>query len=232
MNCEDVKTKLIDYYEGELRDKERVSIEGHLRKCGECLGELDQFIYTLELTLQSSAVPELPDTFWSQFTIEVLNKIQQEEKKKEMLWPFQIFNVPHVRLNFATVTWMMLLIFMLGFLGYHGYVNYLGDQNLPTPTVTREEESLKVDVDALFTMFQKDPQGSEDLVNSILDGITLDKVEDILNYELVLLEMNSEMNSVFDIHDIEGTEAYIEALLKDLNEQEKEILLSKLYNMI
>ncbi len=39
MRCEDVESRLIDYYHGELETKERLSVAGHLSDCGGCASE-------------------------------------------------------------------------------------------------------------------------------------------------------------------------------------------------
>jgi hypothetical protein len=226
MKCEDVKTKLIDYYEGELQNRERDVVEVHLKECGECLTELDQFIYTLELVLRSSSVPELPDTFWSQFTTDVLHKIQQERQTEKAPLPFRFFELPYIRIDMTTLAWAAIFVFILGLLGYYGYVGYVRDQSLSDQVVQQGEE--RIDIETLARMFQEDSQNSQDLLTNILEEAPLEEVEDIIDYEMVLLEMNSG----FDMYDIDGTEAYIESLLKDLNEKEKEALLSKLYSMI
>jgi len=227
MNCEDVRTKLIDYYEGELDKKEQNLMEIHLRGCGRCLVELDQVIHTLELVLPSFSVPELPEVFWSQFTVNVMNSIRKEKEKSPV--PFQRFRLPRIEFGFANVALAALLLLVLGFLGYRGYIDFFKDRHLTEKVAQKQEVQVqKPEVNVLVKMLQEDPQSDENVLNSILDGMTLDKVEDIIDYELVLLEMNS----VFDMSDVDGTEAYVESLLKNLDEKEKEILLSKLHNMI
>ncbi len=228
MNCEDVRIRLIDYYEGELNHQEQNFLEGHLRRCKSCLIELDQFIYTLELVLRSCFVPELPDVFWSQFTTDVLNRIRKEKEKAPLPWSFKF---PRIQFNFAITAWAALLLFALGFLGYFGYVNYKKDQTpLPLKEMVLKKEELTPDMDikTLVKMLQEDPQSDENMLNSLLGRVALDKVEDIADYERVLLEVSS----IFDPSETDGIEVYIEAVLKSLSEKEKEALLAKLHNMI
>jgi hypothetical protein len=228
MNCEDVRIRLIDYYEGELNYQEQNFLEGHLRKCKGCLIELDQFIYTLELILRSCFVPELPDVFWSQFTTDVLNRIRKEKEKTSLPW---LLKFPRIQFNFAITAWAALLLFALGFLGYFGFVNSK-KEHAPLPlnevVLKREEPAQDIDIKTLVKMLQEDPQSDENMLYSLLGRVALDKVEDIVDYERVLLEVGS----VFDSPEIDGTDAYIETVLKSLSEKEKEVLLVKLHNMI
>jgi hypothetical protein len=228
MKCKEVRTRLIDYYEGELDNTEQSVMEDHLKDCKMCLSELDEFIHTLEILFQSFSIPEVPDVFWAQFTRDLMEKVRKEKEKT--LVPSRWFSPTHFHFSFATAAWAALLILAVGFVGYSGY-RYVVNQNRSQSVVLMEDPVVQSEIKTLVKMIQDDPQSDEHLLKDLVGAIALDETESKLSYDLAVVEANAVFDAP-EVRDVEGIDADIESLLKSLNEKETEALLSKLRNMI
>lgn len=83
----DVQLSLYDYLQGTLDDKQRASVEEHLRSCGTCTEDLHRMQEALSLVVR----PERPaaearsEEFWATFAATVDRQIEDRRRKKTRL---------------------------------------------------------------------------------------------------------------------------------------------------
>ena len=81
MRCKPIRRLLVDFYEGELGDQARISVQAHLDSCPECRAELGALTFTLE-ALKSNAVAPPPEGSWGGYLAGVRAKIEAERGRR------------------------------------------------------------------------------------------------------------------------------------------------------
>ena len=78
--CQDYKEKLILYAYGELDQKERSALEGHLRKCEGCRRERERMSRFSDRMKETMSTPELPPAQTRDLTGAIMRKLGEKQK--------------------------------------------------------------------------------------------------------------------------------------------------------
>lgn len=110
MKCKHVQQKMLDYTEHVLDSPAYEQVEHHLQTCQECTQELAAIQETLDL-LASTPIEEPPESFWIDFTSDVMRKVRTA---KPPVASRQLFSSWQIRLVMVCV----LLLIITGIYAY------------------------------------------------------------------------------------------------------------------
>ncbi|MDY6973177.1 MAG: hypothetical protein SV775_12725 [Thermodesulfobacteriota bacterium] len=90
MKCRKVKSLLLDFFEGELKEDTKKMLANHLVACTRCSDELKTIEKTLE-ALKSSGLKDPGEDFWDEFLLNVKKELSSQKpvraKYRLFLWP-------------------------------------------------------------------------------------------------------------------------------------------------
>lgn len=205
MNCKHVRQKLVEYNEHVLDLPEQSQIETHIQTCPTCAQELRDIKETITL-LKSVPMEEPPESFWTDFSSHVMNKVYATEPPIRR----RIFvALPRFRLAMG----LLAVIFVIG--GIAAYVFFQFPSREQTVTFFDSEFPPVVE-EAGSSTFETTLQhiASEDLMHDILDS------------EFALFDGTLSITL-----DTRYRDDMVDALLSGLTTEEKQALLTELYKM-
>ncbi len=207
MKCKHVQQKLVDYSESLVDQKTRLLIEEHLQSCSECAQELKDFEETVSL-LQSVPIQEPPETFWADFTSDVMQRIERmDDVSSARPWLF----FPSFRMAAVAAA---VLLFVVGSLFFFstGTIQKVFPAFFPASTQL---------------LVESPEQSSQELTELSLSAITPEElVNDILESDLALI--GKDPAAIFEG---DASDDIVRFLIEHLSEEEKDRLLEELYQM-
>lgn len=105
MRCEDCRSQLIEYLDGDLTGAAKTNLEAHLNQCLACRDEVHALRETLTLVAQMPA-PEPSEAFWQQYLRELRHKVAPAPRLRLSDW----FTVPILRPVPALAAGILLLL--------------------------------------------------------------------------------------------------------------------------
>lgn len=109
MRHKKISSLLGAYYDGELKEKERIVVEKHLQECAECRSELN-LIKEID-SLSSKPLHEPEKNYWSYFVERVKIRIFEREKEGVRKKEISLFFRPHfMRLGVAMASIILIAI--------------------------------------------------------------------------------------------------------------------------
>jgi hypothetical protein len=170
MKCKRVQQQLLDYSEELLDQKTHTLIEDHLRTCSDCAQELQDIKKTIFL-LQAVPLKEPSDTFWTDFTANVMDKVKKIDTAPVAERLFSFHNAK------KTVVAIAVLFFIMAgsiFFYYRGAFQ----QFLPATTHSTTFAPFN---EGTMTIFDLDT--SNETVHSLISSLT-DEEKNLLLIEL------------------------------------------------
>lgn len=114
MRHKKIRSLLGTYYDGELKEKERIIVEKHLQECEECRSELN-LIKEID-SLSSKPFHEPEDNYWSSFAERVKIRIFEREKESLGKKGLSLFFRPYfMRLTAAMASIILIAILSIFF---------------------------------------------------------------------------------------------------------------------
>jgi len=135
MKCKHVQQKMLDYTEHVLDSPAYEQVKHHLQACPECTQELEAIQGTLDL-LTSTPIEEPPESFWTDFTSDVMRKVRTA---KPPVANRQLFSSWQIRLVMACV----LLLIITGIYAYWSIRNH--PQVMTTQTLPGDVDTPPLD---------------------------------------------------------------------------------------
>ena len=215
MKCKHVQQYLLDYSEELLDQKTRFLVDEHLSKCAECTKELQEIEQTIHL-LQSLPVQEPPETFWPDFTSNVMREVRKLDAVPVEKRSFFFF--PKVRIAMAVAVLILVISGLaLYFSGAFQKLWHPAELTAQRSGVQHVEERVA----------SQDSESEKEL-NEILDKFASDELmDDILNSDFALFEGDGGMTLGAGHSDDE----WLEFLINSLTDEEKDQFLLELYKM-
>ncbi len=210
MKCKRIQQYLLDYSEHVLDQENQHLVEEHLRHCAECSKELQEIEQTLHL-LQTLPLQEPPETFWPDFTSNVMRQIRKMEPVPSRL--SNLFFFPHAK---AAVAVLLVLLVIGGGLVFY----FLQTQSWRSPKwADQSSQNEKQE------MIVKHP----DKMSAPLDKITSDElINDMLDSKFGFFEQG-QLDEVVD--DLNNGNEWLYFLINNLSDEEKDRLLLELYEL-
>jgi anti-sigma factor RsiW len=142
MNCKKVRRKLVAYLDGELREKEALSVKEHLTKCAECKKEADLLEKSFYLLTSPERIEPSED-----FVDNLRERIHSLEESKSSPQPF-LGRLSRLALPAAVAAALTIGVF----------VGSSVEKTIPSGTLTLEEERYLASIG--LDSFQDLPTGS------------------------------------------------------------------------
>lgn len=213
MKCKRIQQYLLDYSEQLLDQENHHLVEEHLRHCPECARELQEIEQTIRL-LQTLPVQVPPETFWPDFTSNVMRQIRKMEPVPSRLR--NVFFFPHTKL--AVVVFIALLVIGGGAGYYFRYVQSM--QRLPELASQHPENPEK------NLAVQQTPAEAPD-IHTRLSKIASDElIYDMLDSEFGFFERGNP-----EVFDADNSPEWLYFLIRNLSDEEKDRLLLELYKL-
>jgi len=214
MKCKRIQQQLLDYSEELLEQKDRACIEEHLQTCPECRQELYDIKKTIYL-LQSVPLEEPPETFWSDFTANVMRKINKMNTIPTT--SRAVFFFPNFKM--AAVAAAVLVVILGSIFLY--YSETFQQWLHPTEFTAQHSEPYTNELVISGT------PAVETIIKSLPPELVSEELmDDILEAEFALVD--GEILGVFDVN---NSDEMLYFLISTLSEEEKDRLLSELYKM-
>jgi len=102
MRCEDIRFKLVDYFENTLSPEERKLVQNHLDTCSRCQKEYEEIVSTFEMLKKESLI-EPEEIYWTNFVPAVRSKIEKKEEPGVLI-------IPKWKLAGGIVTFFLILL--------------------------------------------------------------------------------------------------------------------------
>lgn len=210
MKCKRIQQYLLDYSEHVLDQENQHLVEEHLRHCAECSKELQEIEQTLHL-LQTLPLPEPPETFWPDFTFNVMRQIRKMDPVSSRL--SNLFVFPHAK---AAIAVLLVLLVIGGGLVFY-FLQTQSMWRLPKwADQSSQNEKQK--------MIVKHPEKMPDP----LDKITSDElVNDMLDSKFGFFEQGH----LAGVDDLNNGNEWLYFLINNLSDEEKDRLLLELYEL-
>ncbi len=202
MKCKHVQQKMIDYAEHVLNGAAQQQIEHHVQTCRECSQELKAIQGTLELLSSNAGIHEPPESFWDDFTTDVMRKVRNAEPAVPI---GSLFSGWHMRLAMACVLVLMLMA---------GIYAYRVLRRQPPVMVTQTDEA------------REDTVAPSALDTALQTIVPEELPPNMLDTEFALFD---EMQS--SASDMDSNDTTLEGLLSGMSDEEKRALLLELYKM-
>ncbi|GAK61198.1 putative transmembrane anti-sigma factor [Candidatus Vecturithrix granuli] len=213
MKCKRIQQYLLDYSEQLLDQENHHLVEEHLRHCPECAKELQEIEQTIRL-LQTLPVQSPPETFWPDFTSNVMRQIRKMEPVPSRLR--DVFFFPHAKL--AVAVFIALLVIGGGWTYYFRHVQ--STQHLPE-LASQHSENLDKNL-----AMQQAPGETPD-IHARLGKIASDElIYDMLDSEFGFFERGNP-----GIFDADNSPEWLYFLIRNLSDEEKDRLLLELYKL-
>ncbi len=202
MKCKHVQQKMLDYTEHVLNSHVQQQVTHHLQTCRECSQELEAIQGTLELLSSSPSFQDPPESFWNDFTMDVMRKVRAAEPPEPTHLSFSTWQM---RLAMACA---LLLVMMAGLYAYQA----LRPQ---APIMTTQTDAPR-----------EDPAIPPALDTALQRLVPEELPLDMLDTEFALFD---DMGS--PALESPSSDTALEGLLSGLSDEEKRALLLELYKM-
>lgn len=213
MKCKQAQQKLVEYSEHVLNKNAQSQIQQHVQTCAACAQELQEIEETVTL-LKSVSLQEPSETFWTDFTSNVMKKVSTAEIPVRHR---RFFQFP--RLTFAVVLCALFVILVGGYAYFRIHT-------------TRVETTAELPVsEPAGAVVLEETQNDETLPltpdKAGLRHIASDELtQDILESGLALFDGATSTSL-----DMLSSDDMLDVLLYGLTVEEKQVLLSELYKM-
>jgi hypothetical protein len=206
MNCKHIRQKLVEYNEHVLDGPEQSQVEIHVQTCPTCAQELRDIKETIAL-LKSIPMEEPPESFWTDFSADVMNKVYATAPpvRRKMFWTLPRFRV---------AMGLLAVIFVIG-----GIVAYVYFQH---PSV---EQTIMFSGSELPSVAEE--AGSSSVETPLQHIVSEDLTHEILDSEFALFG-GTLLTTTFDVG---YSDDMVDALLSGLTIEEKQALLTELYKI-
>lgn len=213
MKCKRIQQYLLDYSEQLLDSENHHLVEEHLHQCPKCAQELQEIEQTLHL-LQTLPVQEPPETFWPDFTSNVMRQIRKMEPVPSRLR--NVFFFHHAKLAIAVV--IVLVVLSVGWVYYFRH-----SQATQHPSELASQYSENQDKN----LFVQQSPAETTAIPVPLNKIASDElIYDMLDSEFGFFEQEN-----LGVLDDDNSHDWLYFLIRNLSEKEKDRLLLELYKL-
>ncbi len=145
MRCERFDKLIYLFLDGRLdQDKER-KLKEHLSKCERCQKKL-AFLQSVEGRAEKIEIKEPPQEYWDSFSIRVRAKVLARKERSPVIRLRKalenIFTFSPLKIKVAAGLVSVVLVFIIGKL----YVDYRGQEILPSKEIIQTEEQPRLDI--------------------------------------------------------------------------------------
>lgn len=213
MKCKRIQQYLLDYSEQLLDQENHRLVEEHLRHCPKCAQELQEIEQTIRL-LQMLPVQSPSETFWPDFTSNVMRQIRKMEPVPSRLR--NVFFFPHAKL--AVAVFIALLVIGGGWVYYFRHVQATHrPSELASQHLENEDKNLVV---------QQSPGETTDIHDRLRKIAPDELIYDMLDSEFGFFERENP-----GVIDVDNGHEWLYFLIRNLSEKEKDRLLLELYKL-
>ena len=210
MKCKRIQQYLLDYAEQLLDQENHHLVEEHLRHCPKCAQELQEIEQTIHL-LQTLPVQSPPETFWPDFTSNVMRQIR---KMEPVPWRLRnVFFFPHAKLAIV----VLIVLLLIG----GGWVYYFRQTHRPSELASQHPENVDKNL-----VVQQSPDETTNIHDHLRKIAPNELIYDMLDSEFGFFERENP-----GVLDVDNGHEWLYFLIRNLSEKEKDRLLLELYKL-